>query len=831
MTTVLQNYVREFGYNVTNGFDLDTWQNATCVEQVTVRMEVTKGQCTVRLCAISQDGSEEIWSHEFSGPGSASSPLLTLSEHRGILVPVFENESADLEFDLSFETDDAPFNETPKINYVACTFKRPDYIQKNAGIFQDFLERSGMGDCAHLTVVDNGGDSGVVANDYVTVLPNKNTGGAGGFGRGMYETCYGELKDREFTHVCLMDDDIYLHHEMFLRNLQLIRFLLPGHHVGAPMYPTSSQQMVPRTSSCFGHLFRGSRNPSDTSIGANLDTTEIADFVEIDRNPHSTGWWWDCIATEDIRRIGLPYPFFIKMDDVEYSLRLKNNGVKLVIPLSFWVLHDDFDEKYSAAMQYFRMRNRFILLAFQSRLGPVRAFRKHAYKAVTAFIRKRQYEHAELLLNALGDFMKGPYHLLKEEDAILGGVFKVTKDEKSTRIEEPPQGSVIANDSHKSSALGNLLDTASLGSHFLPIARKDLTIDQSQPNSPRDASRGRKITYWNGPKKAGYTVTTDPAKAAKLYATLLQRVQQLGNFPEVAKEYRKYKPYFISEEFWETYGKTNEVAPPKVITPTTPVSKMWSTQNIVTSPKTGKGEALLDRDFVFLNAIRNSHLGERCFVIGNGPSLKTEDLDLLTREYTFASNKIYLAFEKTKWRPTYYSVEDLLVAQNNAERITELTGTTKIFPNHMLRFIPRKHNHFYTRWLPPKDNQSPERNFSTDLSVGLCWGSTVTYSLIQMAVHMGFKEIYLLGIDHSYVESKVKDKNALVSAGEVNHFHPDYRKPGERWHLPVLDRLEHSYNFAAEYCESIGVKVYNASRKTELKAFPLVSLDDVLSRK
>ena len=235
-----------------------------------------------------------------------------------------------------------------------------------------------------------------------------------------------------------------------------------------------------------------------------------------------------------------------------------------------------------------------------------------------------------------------------------------------------------------------------------------------------------------------------------------------------------------------------------------------------------------DEDNTFFNSLRNRHLGQRCFVLGNGPSLTVSDLDLLKNEITFAANKIYLCFDETNWRPTYYSVEDLLVAQNSRAEIMALDGTTKIFADHMLPYLPRQANHHYTRWLPPADNRSPFREFSTDLTKGICWGSTITYSMLQMAVHMGFKKIYILGLDHSYVEPKTKKDGALISDGEINHFHPEYRKLGEKWHYPVLDRLEHSYQFAKDYCDSIGVEIWNASRFSKLETFPRANLDEIL---
>ncbi|MFC2055928.1 hypothetical protein ACFLV7_16775 [Chloroflexota bacterium] len=89
-----------------------------------------------------------------------------------------------------------------------------------------------------------------------------------------------------------------------------------------------------------------------------------------------------------------------------------------------------------------------------------------------------------------------------------------------------------------------------------------------------------------------------------------------------------------------------------------------------------------------LAALKNRHKGQRCFVIGNGPSLSTTDLDQLRGEVTFACNKIYLAFNETDWRPTYYAVEDPLVAQQNYEEINNLYGFTKLFPNCMKQWAP-----------------------------------------------------------------------------------------------------------------------------------------------
>ncbi len=62
-----------------------------------------------------------------------------------------------------------------------------------------------------------------------------------------------------------------------------------------------------------------------------------------------------------------------------------------------------------------------------------------------------------------------------------------------------------------------------------------------------------------------------------------------------------------------------------------------------------------------LLSLLDIHRGERCFVVGNGPSLKVDDLDKLVGEITFASHRIFLDFEQTQWWPTYYAMCDAVV--------------------------------------------------------------------------------------------------------------------------------------------------------------------------
>ena len=65
-----------------------------------------------------------------------------------------------------------------------------------------------------------------------------------------------------------------------------------------------------------------------------------------------------------------------------------------------------------------------------------------------------------------------------------------------------------------------------------------------------------------------------------------------------------------------------------------------------------------------LRSLKDAHRGKRCFIIGNGPSLKGMDLSPLRGEVTFGLNRIYLLFDRLGFRTSFLvTVNELVVAQ------------------------------------------------------------------------------------------------------------------------------------------------------------------------
>ncbi len=247
------------------------------------------------------------------------------------------------------------------------------------------------------------------------------------------------------------------------------------------------------------------------------------------------------------------------------------------------------------------------------------------------------------------------------------------------------------------------------------------------------------------------------------------------------------------------------------------------------------GRPLSDRDRQ-LHQLKDRHRGRRAFVIGAGPSLQTSDLDRLRDEITFASNKIYLAFDDTTWRPTYYSVMDVLVARNNAEKIRGLQ-LTHIHSQRVQEALGEDPRFLYLNPLPSiRLFGAPVPGFSRDMMCGIHSGSTVIYLQLQLAFYLGIREVYLIGVDFSFdvPEDAVTDsktelgETVIQSRGEINHFHPDYRKPGETWTWPLLDQQRLAFRRAGKAFETAGGRLINASRRTKLEVLPRADFDQVV---
>lgn len=216
----------------------------------------------------------------------------------------------------------------------------------------------------------------------------------------------------------------------------------------------------------------------------------------------------------------------------------------------------------------------------------------------------------------------------------------------------------------------------------------------------------------------------------------------------------------------------------------------------------------------------NIHEGDQCFIVATGPSLKIEDLDRLKKEkeICFSMNSIFHAFSMTEWRPDYYVMSDYRGYREYKGMLDDLSIEEKFLSDNNKEFWQSTHEnnvHFYHQHYEYCFDKLPK--FSEDFSKKSYASSTVTYTCLQLAVYMGFKKIYLLGVDFSYGDST---KNISYT-----HFYSERKAEGIG--IGYVSNVTLAYQSARQYADSHEIKIYNATRGGKLEIFERIDFDSL----
>lgn len=212
--------------------------------------------------------------------------------------------------------------------------------------------------------------------------------------------------------------------------------------------------------------------------------------------------------------------------------------------------------------------------------------------------------------------------------------------------------------------------------------------------------------------------------------------------------------------------------------------------------------------------MRNSRSGKRCFIVGSGPSLTVDQLEAIKDEDCFGANRIYKMFEKTQWRPKYYVIQD---KYDSTKGIYENLSVEYLFVSD---FYWKEHGMANPSAICYHINralrQTSDLPFSEDCSKFVQAASTVTFTMIQLACYMGYSEIYLIGMDHTYA-NVTNDKGVIIQKNNVKSHAFEDEKPNEV--VANIAYMEDAYRTARTYCEAHNIKIYNATIGGALEVF------------
>jgi len=295
---------------------------------------------------------------------------------------------------------------------VICTYKREAYVRRNIQLLRQTVLQDMEG--VELFVIDNGRTLEKAEEGKVHILPNRNYGGSGGFTRGLIEAC-----EKDFTHVLFMDDDIRFEAEVIYRTIQLLKVAKQGRRplmIGGGML-TEDEPTIQFESGAF---YRDGRL---RPVGRGLDLSKTKALLENDEERHVqyNAWWYCCFPVSLADEIGLPLPFFIKSDDVEYGLRAKAD-ILLLNGIGVW--HTAFSGKYSPYLEYYIKRNELIVgVIHKNGDGVCQSLWKLIRGAGKACL-MRNTDILDYLTLAYQDFLKGPDFFLCLDAEIYNEMLK-----------------------------------------------------------------------------------------------------------------------------------------------------------------------------------------------------------------------------------------------------------------------------------------------------------------------------------------------------------------------------------------------------------------------
>lgn len=214
-----------------------------------------------------------------------------------------------------------------------------------------------------------------------------------------------------------------------------------------------------------------------------------------------------------------------------------------------------------------------------------------------------------------------------------------------------------------------------------------------------------------------------------------------------------------------------------------------------------------------LRGLKNRHAQAKAVILCNGPSLLKVDFELLQRQgvFCFGLNKINLLFDKTSFRPNcVVSVNPLVLEQNSP--FYNQTDLPLFLDSSAAPLVKGRPNVAFLH-----GNAFPA--FARDCSVSLFQGHTVTYVAMQLAFHMGFRQVALVGADHNFATKGAANKTVVSGEKDESHFDPNYFAGGMKWQLPDLFQSEVAYTMARDMFAAYGGQVVNASAGGKLEVF------------
>ncbi len=447
--------------------------------------------------------------------------------------------------DAAWQTRQAP-KRMPNLTLAVTTFRREEAVQSTAARFSAFANASDLAPYLHMVVVDNGHTAHVQPSDHITPIQNENLGGAGGFARGLIEA-----RRIGATHCLFMDDDASVHMGSIDRTWRFLAWTEnPSTAVAGAMSMASEKWRLWENGALFDQRCHPLHMGTDLR---NIRQTARLEWADVDQTKHYGGWWYFAFPIEHVRH--MPFPFFVRGDDVSFGLVHRFRTVTLPGVMSFQ--DQDFAEKESLQTLYLDLRSH---LAHHLALPQMDIGRAATLRIAWWFFARSavqlHYDTLAALNLSFSDALKGPAFFAQNADmssrrADLADLRKTEAWRAIPDGRRPPKPRRWLNPDRKWVRVCLQL---TLNGHLLPFFRmygNHVVLDPCMRGQLHPCWGAARITYWDEDAGRFFTVVHSKTKLARQVGVLVWRSLRFwGGYHQLKTRWQLGYARLTRPEWW-----------------------------------------------------------------------------------------------------------------------------------------------------------------------------------------------------------------------------------------------------------------------------------------
>ena len=445
-------------------------------------------------------------------------------------------------------TQDAPQHDV-RLSLSITTFNRQDYVRKTVHNVLDLVRNTAaLNGNVRVLVVDNAQNVtfDAASDAPLTVIPNGNLGGAGGFARGLIELRKGGWA----THVLFMDDDITLEPEAIVRTMSLFAYAKDARLC---VHGAMLSEERPWLQFEAGSQYSWRSIYPLQALGREDDmrdrTVAVQDALEVPFD--YTAWWYTAfpinITSEN------PLPVFVRGDDVAFGLM--HTGKHSITLNGVIVWHADFGLKNNPSSLFYESRNLALVdtLVFDKHTWWNLAYRFSSFGFRNLF--SMRYASTEYMLRGLNAYLAGPAEWMKIDHAALHDELRVCAEEKPAPLSVELAAITPRQPRHKAlRSFGFLFAIVLLGGYIIPrpLRLKKYGVGPIDARAVGVATLRNRILYRHDRIADGYTVERDTKRFFRLLREVIKSIFAIAtSYKRLKREYRAAYPTMVSNDAWE----------------------------------------------------------------------------------------------------------------------------------------------------------------------------------------------------------------------------------------------------------------------------------------